>query len=336
MAQLGSDVALLPGPVGFLLIPRFTSIAFFSAVESLRIANRYLGGKYQWGLYSVDGEAVPDGNGISIAVHRAIDGGAEVGSLIICADLEPERYVTEGLVRSLRALAGRQVVLGALDTAAHVLARAGLLDGYRATLHWENARAFAQRYPRVRITSNLFEFDRLRVTCAGGTACIDMMLHAIGTDHGQDVAARVSEHFIHERIRRGSEHQRLEISQRYGVYDPKVIRAIQLMEQQMDDPMEVRELAGNVKLSGRQLMRLFQKHLGKSPGEFYLHLRLEHARRLILQSDLALTDVAVASGFQSQAHFSRVYRKQFGQRASDERRLRSAKRLLMLDRPEGR
>lgn len=315
------DRVLLPSPIAFVLVPRFTAIAFSSAVESLRIANRYVREKYAWSLLSLDGQPVPDANGVSVGVCGGIEqvGGA-FGSIIVIADVAPERYAHAPLGPWLKRQALRGATVGAIDTATHILASNGLLTCRRATLHWENASAFRELYPDVELTHNLFEFDNGRVTCAGGTAVIDMMLYAIEVQHGHEVAVRVADHFMHGRIRDGGENQRLEIPARFGVHHPKLTRAIEIMEQAIEEPVDVTELANKVGVSVRQLLRLFKTHLGSSPAKLYLHLRLDRARRLITQSDMSLIDVALACGFQSPSHFSRVYRNRFGHSPQQERR----------------
>jgi transcriptional regulator GlxA family with amidase domain len=325
---------LLPGPIGFLLIPQYTSIAFSSAVESLRIANRYLTEKYQWVVLSLDGQPVPDSNGIAVVVQGSIDDTDQLGSLLIIADLQSQLYAQPPLIKKLKQLAHRGVTLGGIDTAAHILAKAGLLKGHNATLHWENAPAFRELHPDVHLTSNLFEFDRKRVTCAGGTAAIDMMLYVIEAEHGHEVAVRVSEHFMHEHIRKGSDQQRMDIPERFGVHHPKIVQAIAMMENEIEEPLRASELAERVGLSTRQLLRLFKEHLKSSPGKLYLHLRLDRARRLISQSDMSVIDIAIACGFQSHSHFSRVYRNKFGHPPRRERQSITGKRLLIMDVPQ--
>lgn len=325
---------LLPGPIAFVLVPQFTSIAFSAAVESLRIANRYLSEKYQWVLLSIDGQPVPDGNGLPVTVHGSIDQyDGRLGSAIVIADLSPERYADAPLGPWLKRQAAQGTTIGGIDTAAYILARNGLLTGRRATLHWENAPTFRELHPNIEQTENLFEFDRGRVTCAGGTAAIDMMLYAIESQHGHEVAVRVAEHFMHQRIRNGSEHQRFDIPERFGVHHPKLVQAIQIMEEAIEEPLEVSELADIIGVSERQLLRLFKTHLNSSPAKLYLNLRLDRARRLLTQSDLSVIDVAMACGFQSHSHFSRVYRNRFGRPPQSERRATSRRQTPIVDVP---
>jgi AraC family carnitine catabolism transcriptional activator len=200
-----SQVPLLPCPIGFVLLPQFAAIALASAIEPLRIANRYLREAYRWKLLSLDGRPVADGNGTLVQPHgNAFEEGV-FGSVIICADVQPERCYSRELRRWLHQQHAAGASLGALDTGCFVLARAGLLEGCRVTMHWEVLDAFKERFARTIVAQTLFEVDGRRLTCAGGTAAIDMMLEAIAHDHGSDLAARVAEHCLHERIRPGGE-----------------------------------------------------------------------------------------------------------------------------------
>ena len=324
---------LLPTPIGFLLVPGFASIAFAAAIEALRVSNRYLSEKIGYVVLSADGHPCPDTGGIPVGVQGGIDLTDGLGTLVVCANVDAEHFATTDMVAALRRLAVRGVVLGSIDAGAHILGRAGLLDGYRATLHWEDQPAFHERYPAVELTENLYEFDRDRFTCAGGTAGIDMVLHVVRTLHGAVVAQRVSEHFLVDRARESTEPQRPDVALRFGAHHPKVVRAIEIMEERLEDPLQAGKLASAVGLSARQLLRLFRDQLGTSPARLYLHLRLERARRLLRQSDLSILDVAVACGFESPSHFTRAYSKQFGHPPRRERHPAARPKLLVLDPP---
>ena len=221
----------------------------------------------------------------------------------------------------LRRLDRKGTNIGALCTGSHVLARAGLLEGYRCTIHWENITGFIEEFPGIEITNELFEIDRNRFTCSGGTAALDMMLNLIGRQHGHELAAAVSEQFIHERIRDQHDHQRMALTARLGVRHPKLIQVIKLMEQHLEEPLDRAALAAKVRLSTRQLERLFGKYLRRSPARYYLELRLNRARLLLLQTNMSVIDVALACGFVSASHFSKCYRDFFGKTPRKERGL---------------
>lgn len=304
---------LLPGPVGFVLIPQFALLALASAIEPLRVANRYLQTPYSWTLLSLDGHAVADDNGILIQPHASIHDVQALGTVILCADIQPERYYSEELQRWLHRMNTRGTSLGALDTGCFLLARAGLLDGRRVTMHWEVVEAFRERFPSVTVAQTLFEIGARRLTCAGGTAAIDMMLSAIAIDHGAELANRVAEHCLHDRVRAGHAAQRMALAARSRIHHPALAGAMQLLEDTLERPIGVPELAGHVGLSTRQLLRLFAQTLGEGPSRFHRRLRLEHARSLLRYTPISVTEAAIAVGFESTAHFCRAYRQQYGQ-----------------------
>lgn len=303
---------LAGGVIGFLLLPRFALIALSSAIEPLRVANRYLSTPYRWVLLTVDGEPVEDSNGIPIRPHASIDEAPMLHTLIVCADVQPERHYTRHLRDWLWRLNGMQVALGALDTGCFILARAGLLEGCRVTVHWEVAEAFQDRYPRLTLVDSLFEVDQRRLTCAGGTAAIDMMLQFIDLEHGAELANRVAEHCLHAGQRQGDKRQRTEVTASGRVHHTGLARSIVFLHANLDRPVGVPELAGHAGLSARQVIRLFTAALGVGPSHYHRRLRLEHARSMLLYTQISIAEAAVAVGFESLAHFSRAYRQQFG------------------------
>jgi AraC family carnitine catabolism transcriptional activator len=323
---------LLRSPVGFLMIRQFAVIALACAIEPLRIANRYLETPYRWKLLTVDGAPVVDDNGIPIQPHASIRDAGPLGSLIICADIQPERQWSRELRHWLHRLDADGATLGALDTGCFLLARAGLLDGRRVTMHWEVIDAFRERFPQITVAQTLFEVGERRLTCAGGTAALDMMLNAIAIDHGTGLANRVAEHCLHERIRSGNAGQRMVIATRSGIHHPGLAHAVQLLEDTLDRPVAVGELAQRSGLSSRQLLRLFREHLGEGPARLHRRLRLEHARTLLRNSALSVTETAVATGFESVAHFCRVYAAHYGRTPGAERPRPQGARPLARDR----
>lgn len=307
-----------PYTVGFYLVPEFPMMAFASAIEPLRAANRLSGEElFAWHLFSHDGDPVPASNGIDIAVHGAIGADVHLDLLLVCAGSGDAADAAAG--KWLRGLARSGVALGGISLGAFVLADAGLLDGRRCALHWESLGAFAERFPRVRTTTDIFVIDGDRCTCAGGTAAMDMMLQMITERDGRALANDVSEQFIHARIRGTQDSQRMAVQSRLGVANEKLIAAIGLMEAANEDPRPVQQIAADVGLSPRQLERLFAKYLRASPSRHYLKMRLDRARAMLLQTTKPILDVAVAAGFTSASHFSRCYRAEYGHKPSDER-----------------
>lgn len=283
-----------------------------SAIEPLRAANRLLGREtYRWTLLSADGAPVRASNGIEVGVDGAIGGPLQADLVLVCAGLranpEPQRAFTSALRRAL----ARGAAIGAISTGAFVLARAGLLDGFRCTVHWEYRPAFLETYPDIDCTDALFEIDRNRVSCAGGVASMDLVLTLIAQDRGSDLSEAVANQFQLERIRSPRDAQRSgAIGALHGA--PSALRrAVALMLAAAEDPLPIPEIARQVGLTPRQLERLFARDLATSPVRYYLGLRLERARELLLHTTMPVLDVAIATGFATGSHFSQCYRRRF-------------------------
>jgi transcriptional regulator GlxA family with amidase domain len=314
-----------PETVGFLMVPSFTMISFASAIDALRLAN-YVTGKplFSWKLYSPGGRPVAASNGIAVAVDGAYADLGFTPRVIVCAGLGVERQEIGPLVARLRKLAFYGATLGAICGGSYVLARAGLLNGYRCAVHWENSASFAEDFPDVTVTQELYEFDRNRFTAAGGTAALDMMLALIAARHGAEIAAHITDELIHHRMREPNERQRMELRARLGVAHPKLIAVVGEMEKRLEHPASCAELARTVKLSPRQLERLFQRYLATTPTRYYLGLRLARARHFLRQTSMPILSVGLACGFVSASHFSKCYSEHFGQTPTEERRGRRA------------
>ncbi|MFM0636870.1 GlxA family transcriptional regulator [Paraburkholderia metrosideri] len=303
----------MPEDMSFLLLPGFSAIGFMSAVEPLRVANRFRGDLYRWRILSLDGAPVAASNGISINAEAAIVDVRETQTVFVVAGFEPLACYTRVLGDCLKRLERAGATLGGIDTGSFVLAEAGLLSGSDSvTVHWEALSAFRERYGSLNASQELFEIGARRITCAGGTASIDMMLDLIGRKHGAALASAVSEQFVVSRIRQRSDHQRMEIAARYGVHNRKLIQVIGAMEQHMEEPLSPAQLAEEISVTRRQLERLFCASLKDTPTHFYLQLRLTRARELLQQTDMSITSICVACGFESPSHFSRTYRARFG------------------------
>ncbi|MDD9876391.1 MAG: GlxA family transcriptional regulator [Magnetovibrio sp.] len=298
--------------IGFYLIPGFSMIAFVAAVEPLRLANLVSGETiYSWYTMSRDGDTVYASNSISVNVGTTIDEVPQLETIFVCGGIDVHKHQRKDFFGFLRRQAAHGTGLGALCTGAHVLARAGLLDGHRCTIHWENLPAFTEEFPDLEVTSELYEIDRKRYTCAGGTAAADLMLNFISEQNGPELAALVADELILHRIREKSEGQRMGLRTRLGVSHPKLLAVVSLMEENLETPLSAAELAESVSLSTRQLERLFRTYLKAPPTRYYLRLRLNRARFLLRQTSLPIYDVALAVGFVSASHFSKCYREAF-------------------------
>src|SRR3990172_6688846 len=311
--MFGAKPAELPQRIAFLLVPNFSMIAFAAGGEPLRLANRASErALYGWHVLWADGRPVKASNGIVLQAEAGIERADGFGTVILCSGIDGHLYDDKSAFAWLRRQDRRGADIGALCTGSHALARAGLLDGHRCTVHWENLAGFTEAFPRVEATSELFEIDRNRFTCAGGSAALDMMLYMIALLHGHELAAAVSDQMIHERIRDRHDRQRMALPARLGVRPPQPGARGQRNEGELEKAVKAARLATSSGLSSRQLERLFRKYLNRSPARYYVELRLHRARLLLLQTDMSVIDVALACGFVSPSHFSKCYRDFFG------------------------
>ncbi len=309
-----------PQHIALILIPEFTMMPVTAAIEPLRLANRTSEKKlYQWTMHSVDGQPVTASNGMSIAVQGDLETVPSDATIIVCAGLNVQRNTDKRMLSWLRKISRRGVNIGAVCTGAHILAEAGLLDGYKCTIHWENLPGFTEAFPDIDATGGLFEIDNDRFTSAGGTTSLDMMLTLIASQNGPELAANVAETVLHSPIRHHSENQRMSLPARIGARHPKLVSIIEKMEDNLEDPLSPSTLAKQASLSTRQLERLFRRYLDRSPKRYYLELRLKNARSLLLQTDMSVINVALACGFSSPSHFSKCYRAFYGRTPYRER-----------------
>jgi len=267
----------------------------------------------------LDGSVISASNGIPLPAQPPEAALVDADYIFVCGGLRIPEVDEKRYVALLRQAAQHGIAVGALSTGPYLLARAGLLAGYRCTIHWESQPAFREEFPDVNCTNKVYEIDGDRLTCSGGTASMDMMLHVIAERHGRDLARAVANQFHHERIRDGRDEQSgggLEIL----AHLPDAVReAIRLMRDHIEEPLTLAEIAQQVGIGTRQLERLFMRHVGMSPLRRYMQLRIEHARELLIYSDRRIIDIAVASGFTSTSQFAAWYRRIFGTNPSEVR-----------------
>ena len=296
----------------FVLLESFTMLCFSAAVESLRIANRMSGRElYSWILMSETGEPVICSGDIEYRVNSELIEVLRDDTVMICGGINVQNVTTKKLLNWLRREARKGPLIAGLCTAGYTLAKAGLLNGKRATIHWENQDSFAEEFEDVELTKSVFVIDGNRITTAGGTSSIDLMLKLIAEHHGEDLANAVADQLIYSSIRTDQDTQRLSIPTRIGVRHPKLSLVIQKMEQNIEEPISPSLLAKEVGMSTRQLERLFRRYLNRSPKRYYMELRLQKARNLLMQTDMSVINVALACGFASPSHFSKCYRAHY-------------------------
>lgn len=306
--------------ISFLVLRNFSMIAFANALEPLRMAN-YLSRKnlYSWSVITTDDPSNLASNGLSISPVYRPNEAPPCDILFVCGGTNVREAVTDEVVSLLRSYSGRGTPLGALCTGTFALAKAGLLNGYRCAIHWENLAAIREEFPKVLFLPELFVIDHDFFTCTGGTAPLDLMLNLIRLKGGKSLAADVSEQFSVERIRDQKDQQHIPLLARIGSGHEALLDAAVFMEMNIEEPLSLDELAEQVGLSLRQLERLFKRYLDTTPAQHYLNLRLRRAREFLLQTNMTVMEVTVACGFHSSSHFCKSYRSLFGYPPSRER-----------------
>jgi transcriptional regulator GlxA family with amidase domain len=299
---------------GFLLLPNFALMSYASATEPLRAANLLAGRNlYAIGQLSQGGRAVQSSGGIDIACEDISTAGAEFHTVFVCAGGDPVNWVeTDRLFSPLRRLSRLGVRLGAISSGAYVLAAAGLLENRDFTIHWEHAPVLREAYPELAPRQARYVIDGDRITCGGGVAPLDMMHAVIAERMGAHFAGRVSDWYLHTAIADPSDPQRGSAAERFGTHNPTLLAALEKMEAAIENPLDRETMARFLSISARHLDRLFAQHLSAGFLETYRRIRLDHARRLIEQSPLAIAEIAFATGFSSAGHFSQAFKMHYG------------------------
>ena len=296
----------------FLLLDNFSLISYACAVEPLRLANRYHSSDfYEWKSASESGKTAECSAGTNFQVDMGLEETNRGDTIIICGGINVKDHTSKAILNWLRREARRGVHIGALCTASYVLAKAGLLNGKTATIHWENYDSFEEEFDEVALSKSVFVVDENRSSSAGGIASIDLILRFVSDDLGQDLANTVADQLIYNAIRTERDGQRLSIPTRIGVRHPKLSLVIQMMEKNIEEPISPSILAREVGMSTRQLERLFRRYLNRSPKRYYMELRLQKARNLLMQTEMSVINVALACGFASPSHFSKCYRSHY-------------------------
>lgn len=298
---------------GFLLAPGFALMSYAAAVEPLRAANVLAGRTlYRWISITTGGRVVASSAGASVSATARVGDALDLDMLIVCAAGNPAAFRDRATFAWLRKLARKGVRIAGVSGGPVLMARAGIMQGRRMTVHWEHAPALAESHPDLLLTRSLYVIDGDRLTCAGGVAPLDMMHALIAARMGDAFARRVSDWFLHTEIRPPGGPQRASLIERYGVHSRDLVTALEVMESRIGDPASRGEVAARAGLSTRQLDRLFRTQMRTTFAAHYRAIRLARARDLLTQTSLSVTEVALAAGFASASHFSRLYARAHG------------------------
>lgn len=297
----------------FLLVEEFSHLAFSCALEPLRIANLVSGKPlYRWSLVSANGRDATCSNGSVTLVHGGLEPVRHADRLFLISGINVQNHDTPELLNFLRRERASGTPLGAICSGAYLLARASFLNGMEAAIHWDYHDLFAEEFPQVDLVRNVFVSKAKVITASGGTAAADLMLHLIGQQHGKGLATAVADQMVYNAVREGTAAQRVSLQSRHGMRNAHLMRAIEIMEANIEDPLSPSLIAEDLGISTRQLERLFGKYLNSTPKHYFMELRLYRARNLLVQTEQSITEIAMACGFRSTSHFSKVYRGAYG------------------------
>ena len=302
-----------PVSVAFVLMPRFTMLAFTSAIEPLRVANQLTEKLlFKWHVLSDTGQPIACSNGVPLVPDAALAQAPASDYVLVCGGVEPDAGCSAELTDWLRKQWRHGRTVGGLCTGAYALARAGILNGHRFTLHWENIPNFTEKHPDLLPERRIFCIDERIVTSAGGVASTELALKLIEDYYGSELMQAVMDMCLMGQIRRGEEEQLSSLSVRLGTRNDHLIRAVAYIEAHVEDEVDLAECAAYLGISRRQLERLFQRYLDTTPLQYLNKVRLQHARSLLTETNLGVMEVAVACGFGSASYFSKVFRGHYG------------------------
>lgn len=307
----------------FLLLPDYSNLCLFNALEPLRAANYYIGRTYYtWSLVTLDGQQVHSSSGLTLPVDCALNEVARfknLDTLIVQSSYNYQSHATPKAILSLQKNRHHFKNLGGFDAGSYLLAKCGLLDGYKATIHWAEIETFCEQFPNIDTTNTRYVIDRNRISSGGATTALDLMIALIRTDHGADIAKQVSDLFVFDTERSENTPQKERTTSLIEESSPRIARALRLIESNLEEPLPIPQLAKQAGISQRQLQRHFATTFKMTLEQYYLRARLRHARQLLRETSLQIFEISIRCGFSSRTSFSRAYKNMFGLSPSDER-----------------
>ena len=306
--------------IGFLVTPGFAPLGVFGAIEVLRTANSLLQkAHYSWQVITIDGQPVKTVNGVAVVADASTASATDLDMVFVCAGHHPEAHCGEATLSWIRSQNRHGALVGAISTGTHILAKAGVLGRRRCTIHSDNAASLREAFPLLNLVDSVFDIDSGLYTCAGGTSAIDLFINLVSEVVDENSTGSIAHQLLQDRVRDPQDLQSKSKRMNLRVKSVKLGKAIDIMEGNIESPLSPKEVAAKLGVSQRQLQRIFRRHIGRSPKEVYVDIRLSHSRLLLLQTTLPIIEVALASGFSSHVHFSKSYRTHYGHSPTAER-----------------
>ncbi|WP_312265542.1 GlxA family transcriptional regulator [Neisseria sp.] len=307
--------------IGFVLLEGFSMIAFSNAIEAFRMAN-YVSNQdlYHFPVTGLTGAHTSASNHISVNHTAQMSDLLRCDLIFVCGGFDLNKLKNSGLRTWLQRYAQKGAALGGVCTGAFALADAGLLNDYRASIHWENMLAAKETFPQTQFNTSIYTIDRNRYTCSGGTAALDLCINIIRLNYERKLSESVAEQFTLSTLRGEDEPQHIPLSAQLNSGYNYVVEALVLMDKNLEEPLPIHEIAQLLGISVRQLERWFNSYFNKPPQLYYIEVRLLHAKRLLKQTNKSIMDVALACGFSNPSSFSKAYRSQFSLTPSQTRK----------------
>ncbi|MCI5098626.1 MAG: GlxA family transcriptional regulator [Rhodobacteraceae bacterium] len=288
----------------FLLFDNFSNHCLANTVEPLRAANMLSGKQlYAWRFLTLDGTPATSSSGMQVTPQDALAN--TQGDLLAIMPSYGFRAIDgPEITTQLRRAARHYRKLAGLDTGSWLLARAGLLEGYTATIHWEELSSFAEEFPDIEVKRERFVLDGDRITCSGAMAAFDLTMHLISEAHGTMLAIEVAQLFMtRDSARSHASDQR--------VGSKSVNRAISLMQENLEHPLPIAAVARHVGCSQKTLETRMKAELDAGPQAVYQRLRLNLARKLVAETDQSVSEIAGRCGYENASAMTRAFKREF-------------------------
>jgi transcriptional regulator GlxA family with amidase domain len=305
-----------------LIFPGFPMMAFSSVIEPLRAANTLAGERlYQWSTVGGERGVIRASSGIAVTPDHSAGNAPNADHIVVCSGGDADRLQASQPLNWIRRNVRNGAHIGSVADGAFYLGRAGLLDGYACTLHWQSQPAFVEAFPDVKLVRDIYVIDRNRFTSAGGIGAFDMMLDLIGRHHGEDLARGVAQWFVHDRIRASTDRERLQLRLRTGIRDDLVLDAVAQLEAGGEGAVAISVVAARLGVTIERLERAFRTEVGLLPAEYHKRMKLRRARDLLEHSAMSVREIGLASGYQSFSAFVRAFRTVYGKTPGQVRRV---------------
>lgn len=313
MTSANTSDARSSGRFVFLLTPGYYAMTFSMAMETLLVANRMAGRKmFETVVCAEGGVPVTDSLGAHFPIDHGLEDMSRDDTVVIVGGDSVRDVSTPAVLQWIRKSARQGCEITGLTTGVWLMAEAGLMDGLPATLHWEHRTSFAEEFPEVELSEYTYVCQNKRYSTAGGTSVIDLMLHLISEKASPELSNLVADQLMYTNIRVLQHSAKVQVAERIGMRHPKLSEILALMETNLEEPLRPGDLAKTVNISTRQLERLFRRYLSATPKKYYMDMRLQRAQHLLLQTNMSVTEVSVACGFNAASHFSRLFRQRYG------------------------